>query len=42
VLRLPDSLFWLYVPLRPFLWAWRHLRDFVRNTSFPARRTPSG
>ena len=42
VLRLPDSLFWLYIPLRPFLWAWRHLRDFVRNTSLPERRTPSG
>jgi hypothetical protein len=27
VLRLPDRLFWLYLPLRPFLWAWRHLRD---------------
>jgi hypothetical protein len=26
VLRLPDSLFWLYVPLRPVLWVWRHLR----------------
>jgi len=23
VLRLPDSLFWAYVPLRPVLWAWR-------------------
>lgn len=42
VLRLPDRLFWLYIPLRPFLWTWRHLRDFVRNPSFPARRTPSG
>lgn len=31
VLRLPDSLFWLYIPLRPFLWAWRHLRDFIRG-----------
>jgi len=28
VLALPDSLFWLYIPLRPFLWAWRHLKDF--------------
>ena len=26
VLRLPDRLFWLYVPLRPVLWAWRHVR----------------
>ena len=24
-LRLPDILFWAYVPLRPFLWAWRRL-----------------
>jgi hypothetical protein len=30
VLRLPDSLFWLYIPLRPFLWAWRHRHDFIR------------
>jgi hypothetical protein len=42
VLRLPDKLFWLYLPLRPFLWTWRHLRDFFRNTAFPATRTPSG
>jgi hypothetical protein len=41
VLRLPDKLFWLYLPLRPFLWTWRHLRDFIRNTAFPAKRTPS-
>jgi hypothetical protein len=41
VLRLPDSLFWLYIPLRPFLWTWRQLRDFIRSISFPARRTPS-
>jgi hypothetical protein len=41
VLRLPDSMFWLYIPLRPFLWTWRQLRDFIRNTSVPARRTPS-
>ena len=25
VLCLPDGLFWAYVPLRPFLWAWRNL-----------------
>jgi hypothetical protein len=25
VLRLPDSLFWAYAPLRPFLWVWRRL-----------------
>lgn len=24
-LRLPDSLFWIYVPLRPALWLWRWL-----------------
>lgn len=23
LLRLPDRLFWMYVPLRPFLWFWR-------------------
>jgi hypothetical protein len=23
LIRLPDKLFWLYIPLRPFLWAWR-------------------
>ena len=42
VLRLPDSLFWLYVPLRPFLWVWRHLRDFIRHNAFSTGRTPSG
>jgi len=26
VLRLPDSLFWAYAPLRPILWAWRLAR----------------
>jgi hypothetical protein len=25
VLRLPDSIFWAYVPLRPILWGWRKL-----------------
>jgi hypothetical protein len=25
LLRLPDRLFWLYVPLRPILWVWRCL-----------------
>ena len=25
VLRLPDGLFWVYAPLRPFLWVWRRL-----------------
>jgi len=24
-LRLPDSLFWAYIPLRPFLWIWRRV-----------------
>ena len=23
LIRLPDRLFWLYIPLRPFLWVWR-------------------
>jgi Uncharacterised nucleotidyltransferase len=41
VLRLPDCLFWLYIPLRPFLWTWRQLRDFIRNNFFPVKRTPS-
>ena len=27
VLPLPDSLFWLYKPLRPFLWVWRWARQ---------------
>ena len=26
VLRLPDRLFWLYMPLRPILWVWRRTR----------------
>jgi hypothetical protein len=26
VLRLPDSLFWFYIPLRPILWLWRRRR----------------
>jgi hypothetical protein len=25
VLRLPDSLYWAYAPLRPFLWVWRRV-----------------
>lgn len=25
VLQLPDRLFWLYAPLRPFLWTWRQM-----------------
>lgn len=25
-IRLPDSLFWAYMPLRPFLWGWRLMR----------------
>jgi Uncharacterised nucleotidyltransferase len=33
VLRLPDSLFWLYIPLRPFLWLWRCMRR--RNPTLP-------
>jgi hypothetical protein len=33
VLRLPDSLFWLYIPLRPFLWVWRCMRR--RNPTLP-------
>ena len=25
VLRLPDRFYWVYTPLRPFLWVWRHV-----------------
>jgi hypothetical protein len=32
VLRLPDRLFLGYVPLRPFLWAWRWLRQSGNQT----------
>lgn len=28
-LRLPDSFFWAYLPLRPVLWAWRRTRQTV-------------
>jgi hypothetical protein len=24
--QLPDRLFWLYIPLRPFFWLWRYFR----------------
>jgi hypothetical protein len=34
VLPLPDSLFWLYIPLRPFLWVWRYRRR--RNPTLPS------
>ena len=33
VLRLPDRLYWAYIPLRPFLWVWRQI---------PRRRPASG
>jgi hypothetical protein len=33
VLRLPDRFFWLYKPLRPVLWLWRHLKR--RNPTVP-------
>ena len=33
VLRLPDSLFWLYIPLRPFLKVWRCVKR--RNPTLP-------
>jgi len=33
LVRLPNRLFWLYLPLRPFLFAWRHRRDFSRGRS---------
>jgi hypothetical protein len=28
-IRLSDKLFWLYVPLRPFLWAWRRKKSMA-------------
>jgi hypothetical protein len=30
VLRLPDSLFWAYAPLRPLLWIWKKLKQSGR------------
>jgi hypothetical protein len=33
VLPLPDSLFWLYTALRPFLWMWRRMRR--RHSTLP-------
>ena len=33
-LRLPDRLFWLYIPLRPFLWVWRWMRR--RSPTLPS------
>ena len=38
LLRLPDRLFWFYIPLRPVLWFWRHYlsRWITRhNTALP-------
>jgi hypothetical protein len=29
LIRLSDRLFWLYVPLRPFLWAWRRKKSMA-------------
>ena len=26
LISLPDSIFWFYIPLRPFLWCWRYLK----------------
>jgi len=31
ILPLPDGAFWLYAPLRPFLWAWRHITRTSRE-----------
>jgi hypothetical protein len=33
LIRLPNWLFWLYLPLRPFLFAWRHVRVFSHGSS---------
>jgi hypothetical protein len=30
-IRLPDSFFWAFVPLRPVLWAWRWVRQSSRS-----------
>lgn len=37
LIHLPDWLFWLYVPLRPLLWAWRHVLD-SRHRRFSMKR----
>ncbi len=38
-IQLPDSFFWAYIPLRPFLWAWRAARKLgSRIQSTPAAR----
>lgn len=37
LLRLPDRLFWLYVPLRPILWIWRCLRHIEPKPLEPPR-----
>lgn len=36
-LRLPDALFWAYVPLRPVLWLWRHTGRAQRTFDFSQR-----
>jgi len=33
-LPLPDGLFWAYIPLRPFLFLWRHARKFFSRAQF--------
>ena len=38
VIRLPDWLFWLYVPLRPLLWARRKLMHFLETRSLQEDR----
>jgi hypothetical protein len=41
VLRLPDRLFWAYVPLRPILWFWRRvLRRGPTGESFNSDSSP--
>ncbi len=35
-LSLPDSLFWLYKPLRPVLWIWRWIRRKLPKSPSPA------
>jgi hypothetical protein len=33
-LRLPDSLFWAYVPLRPILWVWRWVQHSILRSAW--------
>ena len=39
-LPLPDTFFWAYKPLRPFLWLWRWLRDLTGDPSHNRNQKP--